>query len=205
MFLYHTDLLVYFDILLFGAMDDTAALASKKGIIITAVIAAGIIGTSMLIWLLPQHSPSNGVNITDKEGAVADAANLPADNLSFVYTQHNFATTDVENSFDKWTKGEISTNDMNAAISTARSQLDALRKRVDTPGVPQPWQESYSLYSQALAKSSSYLDEMKRIVDSGDKNADHTTLNSIKGEISSLIDRAIKTFPTSTTTNSPPT
>lgn len=180
-----------------------AALASKKGIIITAIVAAGIIGTSMLIWLLPQQGASNGVNITDKEGAMADAANLPADNLSFVYTQHNFATTDVENSFDKWAKGEISTSDMNAAISTARSELDALKKRVDTPGVPQPWQESYGLYSQALTKSSNYLDEMKRIVDSGNKNADHATLDSIKAEMNGLIDHAIKAFPTNATTTTP--
>ncbi|AIF82709.1 hypothetical protein NTE_00629 [Candidatus Nitrososphaera evergladensis SR1] len=173
------------------------ALASKKGIVITAIIAAGIIGTSVLIWLLPQQGTPTGVNITDEKGAEADAANLPADNLSFVYTQHNFATTEVENSFDKWSKGEVAANDMNAAISTARSNLDALKKRVDTPGVPQQWQESYGLYSQALGKFGSYLDEMKRLVDSNDKNAaDHATLDSIKTEMNDLVDRSIKAFPT---------
>ncbi|WP_148699625.1 hypothetical protein [Candidatus Nitrososphaera evergladensis] len=172
-------------------------MASKKGIVITAIIAAGIIGTSVLIWLLPQQGTPTGVNITDEKGAEADAANLPADNLSFVYTQHNFATTEVENSFDKWSKGEVAANDMNAAISTARSNLDALKKRVDTPGVPQQWQESYGLYSQALGKFGSYLDEMKRLVDSNDKNAaDHATLDSIKTEMNDLVDRSIKAFPT---------
>lgn len=172
-------------------------LASKKGIVITAIIAAGIVGASTLIWLLPQQQGrSSGINITDREGAEADAANLPADNLSFVYTQHNFAITAVENSFDKWTKGDVSTSDVNSAMSKARSDLDALKKRVDTPGIPQPWQQSYGLYSQALDKFGSYLDEMKKIVDSGDKGADHSALDSIKGDMSGLIDRSIKAFPT---------
>lgn len=141
-----------------------------------------------------------GTNITDREGAAADAANLPADNLSFVYTQHNFAATEVENSFDKWTKGEVTANDMNSAISKARSDLDALKKRVDTPGVPQEWQESYGLYSQALGKFGSYLDEMKRLVDSDNKSGDHATLDSIKAEMNDLIDRSIKAFPTTAAT-----
>lgn len=177
----------------------TTLAVSKKGIVITAVIAAGIIGASTLIWLLPQQSGPTGVNITDDKGAAADAANLPADNLSFVYTQHNFATTEVQNSFDKWTKGEVSTSDMNSAITKARSDLDALKKRVDTPGVPQAWQESYGLYSQALSKFGSYLDEMKKIVDADNKSGDHSTLDSIKAEMDGLIDRAIKSFPTTAT------
>ncbi|HVX02904.1 MAG TPA: hypothetical protein VHA09_07090 [Nitrososphaera sp.] len=177
-------------------------MASKKGIVITAAIAAGIVAASMLIWLLPQQGTSTGVNITDKEGAAADAANLPADNLSFVYTQHNFAITAVDDSFDRWTKGEVSASDVDSAISTARSDLDTLKKRVDTPGVPQPWQESYGLYSQALDKFGSYLDEMKKIVDSGDNKGgatSHPALNSTRADMNSLIDRAIKAFPTNST------
>jgi hypothetical protein len=187
-------------------------LAKVKGIIITAIIAVGIIGASMLIWFIPpssqQQGKLNGINITDKEGAAADVANLPADNLSFVYTQHNFARTEVENSFDKWTKGQISSSDMNAAISSARSELDSLKKRVDTPGVPQPWQQAYSTYSQALGKFGSYLDEMKRLVDNNSNSSngtstssstavDHSNLDSIKAEMDSLVNKAIKEFPTS--------
>lgn len=179
-------------------------LASKKGIVITAIIAAGIVGASMLIWLLPQQQgASTGVNITSKEGAAADAANLPADNLSFVYQQHNLSITAVDDSFDRWTKGEVSASDMDSAIGTARSDLDALKKRIDTPGVPQPWQESYGLYSQALDKFGSYLDEMKRIVDSGDKGGTtgHPALDSTRADMSGLIDRAIKAFPTTNSTS----
>jgi hypothetical protein len=176
-------------------------LASKKGIVITAIIAVGIIGASMMIWLVPQQRTPSGINITDKEGAAADAANLPADNLSFVYTQHNFAVTEVENSFDKWTKDQISTAEMNAAINSAKASLDALKKRVDTPGIPQQWQQSYSLYSQALGKFGTYLDEMKKTVDSSDKNTDQSKLETIKAEMNDLVDRAVKAFPTTANTN----
>jgi uncharacterized protein Yka (UPF0111/DUF47 family) len=169
-------------------------LASKKGIAITAAIVAGIIAASLAIWLAPQNAPS-ATNITDNEIAPTQAANLPADNLSFVYTEHSLTTTEVSNAFEKWTKGEADADEVNGAVAKARSEAQTLHNRLSGQ-LPEEWKQSYSLYSQALDKFNSYLDEMKRIVDSGDRNADQSKLASIKQEMDGLVEQSIKSFPT---------
>jgi hypothetical protein len=169
-------------------------LASKKGIAITAAIVAGIIAASLAIWLAPQNAPS-ATNITDNEIAPTQAANLPADNLSFVYTQHTLATTAASNAFEKWTKGEVGVDEVKSAIADAKAKMQTWHNRL-VGQIPQEWKQSYSLYSQALDKFSAYLDEMERIVDSGDKNADQSKLAGVKQEMDGLVEQSIKSFPT---------
>lgn len=169
-------------------------MASAKGIAITAAIAGGIVAASLIIWLLPQSGPS-ATNITDKDVLPAQAANLPADNLSFVYTQHSLTTTEVSNAFEKWTKGEVSADEVKSTIASARSDMQALRVRLTGP-VPEEWKQSYSLYSQALDKFNAYLDEMEKMVDAGDKGADQSRLAGIKQEMDGLVEQSIKSFPT---------
>jgi hypothetical protein len=182
--------------LLFGLVAHLCVLASTKGIVITAAIAIGIIGASIAIWAIPQQNPT-ATNITDEEGAAADAANLPADNLSFVYTAHTSSVTEVDYAFERWADGEISIDEANAEIDKAASQVDDLRKRVDTPGVPAEWQESYGLYLQALDKFEAYLNEMKSIINSDDPlDKDRLELETLKSEMDDLVDRAVEAFPT---------
>jgi hypothetical protein len=166
-----------------------------KGIAITAAIVIGIIGASVAIWFIPQQNPT-ATNITDEEGA-ADVANLPADNLSFVYTAHTSSVTEVDYAFERWAGGEISIEEANAEIDKAASQVDDLRRRVDTPGVPAEWQESYGLYSQALDKFEAYLNEMKSIVNSDDPvEMNRLELETLKAEMDDLVDQAVQAFPT---------
>lgn len=169
-------------------------MASKKGIAITAAIAAGIVAASLIIWLMPQNTPT-ATNITDNGIAPTQAANLPADNLSFVYTQHSLTTTEVSNAFEKWTKGEVSANEVKGDIVKAKAESQTLRSRLSGQ-LPQEWKQSYSLYSQALDKFGAYLDEMERIVDLGNKNANQSTLGGFKQEMDSLVEQSIKSFPT---------
>ena len=169
-------------------------MASRKGVAITAAIAAGIVAASLLIWLLPQNAPTS-TNITDNDITSTQAANLPADNLSFVYTQHSLSVTEVSNAFEKWTKGEASADEVKSDIAKERAEAQTLRSRL-TGQLPQEWKQSYSLYSQALDKFNAYLDEMGRIVDSGDKGADQSKLAGIKQEMNSLVEQSIKSFPT---------
>lgn len=169
-------------------------MAGRKGIAITAAIAAGIVATSLIIWLMPQNTPT-ATNITDNEIAPTQAANLPADNLSFVYTQHSLTTTEVSNAFEKWTKNETGADEVKADIAKAKAESQMFRSRLSGQ-LPQEWKQSYSLYSQALDKFSAYLDEMERIVDSGNTNANQSTLAGIKQEMDSLVEQSIKSFPT---------
>lgn len=181
--------------LLFGLLATLCVLASTKGIAITAAIVAGIIGASLVIWFLPPQNTTT-TNITDEEGAAADVANLAADNLSFVYTAHSLTVTEVDNAFEKWAAGDVSSEEANAAIDKAMSDIGDLRARVDTPGVPAEWQESYGLYSQALDKFEEYLDEMKSIVNSDDPlDKDRLELETLKAEMDALIEQAVDAYP----------
>ncbi len=182
--------------LLFGLLAHLCVLASTKGIAITAAIVIGIIGASAAIWSIPQQNPT-ATNITDEEGAAADVANLPADNLSFVYTQHTTSVTEVDYAFERWEAGEISLEEMNSEIDGAAAGVDDLQKRVDTPGVPAEWQESYGLYSQALGKYEEYLGEMKSIVNADDPvEMDRLELETLKSEMDALVEQAVGAFPT---------
>jgi hypothetical protein len=169
-------------------------LASTKGIAITAAIVIGIIGASVAIWSIPQQNPT-AANITDEEGAAADVANLPADNLSFVYTTHTTSVTEVDYAFDRWAAGDISADEANAAIDEAAAEVDDLRRRVDTPGVPAEWQEAYGRYSQALDKFEEYLAGLKGAI-AADSKEMSAELQSLKAEMDSLVEQSVESFPT---------
>jgi hypothetical protein len=70
-------------------------LASKKGIAITAVIAAAIVGSSFLIWLIPQSSPGSMIGLPrDDNGIISD-----------VYSRHQSLATNIESKFEQWKGG----------------------------------------------------------------------------------------------------
>jgi hypothetical protein len=62
-----------------------AGLASKKGIAVTAAIAAGIVGASFLIWLLPQSSPGTTITPTNDYR-----------DINNVYARHNNLAEEAE-------------------------------------------------------------------------------------------------------------
>lgn len=167
-------------------------MASKKGIAITAAIVAGIIAASALIWAMPQGN-TTAANITDDEFSEEEIANRPADNLSFVYTEHNFIITQVESSFENWVDESISSGEMSNEIIDAEAGAQQLRNRLVQP--PQEWQTSYSLYEQALDKFDEYLDEMETLVDSEERELS-PELESLKEEMDALIEQSIDSFPT---------
>lgn len=166
---------------------------SKKGIVITAAIVAGIIAASALIWAIPQQGNTTAANITDDDFTAEEIANHPADNLSFVYTEHNFIVTELESNFEDWLAGDINTSQMQSEISGASADAQQLRSRLVQP--PQEWQASYSLYGQALDKFDGYLQEMETLVDSEEKEPS-PELEDIKAEMDVLIEQSIDSFPT---------
>ncbi|MGI0018871.1 MAG: hypothetical protein ACREAY_00205 [Nitrososphaera sp.] len=170
----------------------THKLASKKGIVITAAIVAGIIAASAMIWAIPQGN-TTAANITDDDFSSEEIANHPADNLSFVYTEHNFIVTELESNFENWLDDVIDSEQMQDGIIDASARAQELRSRLVQP--PQEWQASYSLYEQALDKFDEYLQEMETLVDSEEREPS-PELEDIKAEMDSLIEQSIDSFPT---------
>lgn len=133
-------------------------MASKKGIALTVGIAAAIIGSSFLIWYIPQSSPGAfGPPLTDSE-VIAD-----------VYARHNDLAADIDARFEQWKNNDPAANDTLAQIGSAKSQIEEMRQQLDSRQPAQEWQESYDLYVQALDAYQAYLGALEIKVDGGDR------------------------------------
>lgn len=158
-----------------------AGLASKKGIAITAAIAAGIVGASFLIWFLPQNSPGTTITPTNDYR-----------DISNVYGRHNDLATEVDSEFEKWQAGSVTSESMSAKISSAEGEVADMKRGLADARPPQEWQESYGLYSQALDSYQRYLDAMTAKVQGGDK-ADIDP--ALKQEWQGLVNQSVEALP----------
>jgi hypothetical protein len=131
-------------------------LASKKGIALTAGIAAAIVGSSFLIWYIPQSS-SPDVPRTDGEA------------ISDIYSRHNNLASDIELKFEQWKDNDTGVPDMASQLDSARSQVQDMRRQLDGRQPAQEWQESYDIYVQSLDAYIEYLDALAQKVAAGDR------------------------------------
>jgi hypothetical protein len=163
-------------------------LASKKGIAITAVIAAAIVGSSFLIWLIPESSPGNMV------GLQSDNDN---DIISEVYSWHQTLATSIESKFDQWKNGEVTSSDILDQINLNRSDIQSMRQQLDSASPTQEWQQSYDFYTQALDSFMIYLDMMQRIIEENDRMPDsNIELDGLKQEWEGYVNNSINAMPT---------
>jgi hypothetical protein len=163
-------------------------LVSKKGIALTAGIAAGVIAASFLVWFLPQNN--SGV-------AGSTAVSTYNTILSDIYSQHTALVSNVTSQFDKWKNGTLSSDDMNATISSAKTQVQSLLQRIANANPPPEWQQSYDSYAKSLQIFSSYLDAMQKRVQLNDKTGSDSELNALKSQSDNYIDQAVSKWPTS--------
>lgn len=160
-------------------------MASKKGIAITAAIAAGIIGASFLIWLIPQEDGVNVRQITPPQHQAI---------FQEVYSQHTGLALDIESKYDLWKKGSVSSDTMSSAINDAKTNTGNLRKSLVDAKPPQDWQQSYNSYMAALDTFGQYLDGIKSKVQAEDK-FDDSAIDGLKQKWEADIDSAIKSVP----------
>jgi hypothetical protein len=161
-------------------------LASKKGIAITAVIAAAIVGSSFLIWIIPQSSPGSMVELPpDDNGIISD-----------VYSRHQTLATDIESNFEQWKSGEVTAGDMLSQISRNRSDIQNMRQHLDSASPAQEWQQSYDFYIQALDSFLNYFDTMQTIIIENDVTPDsNLKLDAIKQEWQGYVDSSVNAMP----------
>ena len=161
-------------------------MASKKGIAITAVIAAAIVGSSFLIWLIPQSSPGSMSELPrDDNGIISD-----------VYSWHQSLATNIELKLEQWKRGEVSSNDILSQISLDRSDIQNMRQLLDSASPAQEWQQSYDFYIQALDSFLRYLDLMQTIIEENDRMVDsNPRLDGLKQEWEGYVDDSINAMP----------
>jgi hypothetical protein len=161
-------------------------LASKKGIAITVVIAAAIVGSSFLIWIIPQSSPSSMIDLPpDDNGIISD-----------VYSRHQILATNIESNFEQWKSGEVTSGDMLSQISRDRSDIQNIRQQLDSASPAQEWQQSYDFYIQALDSFLKYLDTMQTIIVENDAMPDsNLKLDTLKQEWQGHVDSSVNAMP----------
>jgi hypothetical protein len=161
-------------------------LASKKGIAITAVIAAAIVGSSFLVWLIPQSSPGTMIGLPRDDNAI----------ISDVYSQHQSLATNIESKFEQWKSSGVNSSDMLGQISLDRSDIQNMHQRLDNASPAQEWQQSYDLYIQALDSFLKYLDLMQTIIEENDRMLDsNVKLEGLRQEWKGYVDDSINAMP----------
>ena len=162
-------------------------MASKKGIAITAVIAAAIVGSSFLIWLIPQSSPGSMIERPRDDNEI----------ISDVYSRHQSLATNIQSKFDQWKSGEVTSGDMLSQINLDRSDIQNMRQQLNSTSPAQEWQQSYGFYIQALDSFLKYLDLMQTIIEVNDGMLDsNVKLDGLRQEWEGYVDDSINAMPT---------
>ena len=161
-------------------------MASKKGIAITAIITAAIVGSSFLIWIIPQSSPSSMIDLPPDDNG----------NISDVYSRHQTRATNIESNFEQWKSGEGTAGDMLSQVSRDRSDVQNMRQQLDSASPAQEWQQSYDFYIQALDSFLKYLDTMQTIIVENNVTQDsNLKLDALKQEWQGYVDSSVNAMP----------
>lgn len=161
-------------------------MASKKGIAITAIITAAIVGSSFLIWIIPQSSPSSMIDLPPDDNG----------NISDVYSRHQTRATNIESNFEQWKSGEVTAGDMLGQISRDRSDVQNMLQQLDSASPAQEWQQSYDFYIQALDSFLKYLDTMQTIIVENNVTQDsNLNLDALKQEWQGYVDSSVNAMP----------
>ncbi|MCV0392822.1 MAG: hypothetical protein K5790_05940 [Nitrosopumilus sp.] len=124
-------------------------MASKKGIIITAIILAGITGASFLLWVVPQDYETTFV-VTDYGDYLDEVKNI-----------HEVLQESIDIEFKNLKNGKISPEEYIAITEVTSSQVTAQISEFITSKPPEQWQSSYINYMEGMKKFNSYIGETK--------------------------------------------
>ena len=149
-------------------------MASKKGIIVTAIILAAITGASFLIWIVPQDNETTFV--------VSDYA----DYLNGVKNIHEVLQESMYIEYQNLRNGEISPEDYITITEATSSQVTAQISEFVTSKPPEEWQSSYISYMDAMKKFNSYIGETKVLANMIEKGSTESEMAETLQEIESL-------------------
>ena len=124
-------------------------MASKKGIVITAIILAAITGASFLLWVIPQENDTTFI-VTDYEGYLDGAKNI-----------HEVLQESIEIEYNNLREGKISPIDYITITEVTSSQVTTQISEFVTSKPSEQWQESYISYMNGMKKFNEYILETK--------------------------------------------
>ena len=124
-------------------------MASKKGIVITAIILAAITGASFLLWVIPQENDTTFI-VTDYEGYLNGVKNI-----------HEVLQESIDIEYQNLQEGKISPMDYIAITEVTSSQVTTQISEFITSKPSEAWQESYISYMNGMKKFNEYILETK--------------------------------------------
>ena len=145
-------------------------MASKKGIVITAIILAAITGASFLLWVIPQENDTTFI-VTDYEGYLDGVKNI-----------HEVLQESVDMEYQNLREGKISPIDYITITEVTSSQVTTQISEFVTSKPSEQWQESYINYMNGMKKFNEYILETKVL-------ANQIENGSLDAEILQTVDR----------------
>jgi hypothetical protein len=165
-------------------------MASKKGIIVTIAILAGISVASFVVWFMPQNHGTTFV--------VTDYGN----ELDSVTQRHLLISSEITTDLDELSNKTLSADDFIVKAQTSSSQITSLITELIESNPPTDWKSSYLNYDEALKKYNDYLTEtislankMKNNISPSDLNDEMSKIESIKKESDSFVTKSNETRP----------
>jgi hypothetical protein len=165
-------------------------MASKKGIAITVAILAAITGASFLLWMIPQGNESTFV-ISDYKNYLDGVKNI-----------HEVLQESIDEDFQDLVDGKITPDEYITTAEITSTQVTAKISEFVMSKPPEPWQESYIKYMDALKKFNSYIIETKVYAnmvkeDAGQKDMSEILqkIEKLKEETKNLIENSDRSRP----------
>jgi hypothetical protein len=165
-------------------------MATKKGIIITAVILTVIAGASCVVWLLPQNHGS-AVIVSDYKSE-----------LDSVKERHALIIADTESNLKELSDKTLSPDNFTSQAQISSSQITSLISELIESNPPVEWKQSYGAYFEGLKKYNDYLAEtislankIKGEASPSDISDEMSKIDSLKQESDSLVSKSNQTRP----------
>ena len=124
-------------------------MASKKGIVVTAIILAAITSASFLLWIVPQDVETTFV-VSDYENYLDGVKNI-----------HEVLEESIEIEYENLRTGKISPQDYISVTEVTSSQVTMQISEFVTSKPSEEWQTSYINYMEALKSFNSHIVETK--------------------------------------------
>src|SRR2546426_2024008 len=165
-------------------------MATKKGVVITAIILAAIAAASFAVWMVPQNRGSSIV-VSDYRSE-----------LESVKERHALIVTEMESDLKELLDKTLSPDDFISKAQTSSGQVTSLITELIESNPPVEWRESYLNYDESLKKYNEYLTEtislanrIKGGMSPADLNDEISKIDSLKKESDSLVIKSNETHP----------
>jgi len=153
-------------------------MASKKGIVITAIILAAITGASFLLWVIPQENDINPqivIEVSDYQNYLDGAKNI-----------HEVLQESIDIEYQNLREGKISPMDYIAITEVTSSQVTTQISEFITSKPSEQWQESYISYMEGLRNFNKYILETRVLANQIENGVPETEILQTVDKIESI-------------------